>query len=51
MGDDEFSSVDIYELLISAVLAMFSYHLQDFTITSKFSDFLAPAAVTDIIPP
>jgi len=50
MGDNEFSSVDIYELLISAVLAMFSYHLarSHNYLPLNSRTFLAPAAVTSI---
>lgn len=52
MGDDEFSSVDIYELLISAVLAMFSYQLARFHnyLPLNSRTFLAPAAVNSMSP-
>lgn len=44
MDDNEFSSIDIYELLISAVLAMFSYHL------ARYHDYLPLNARTFLSP-
>ena len=51
-GDDEFSTVDLYEIFTSAVLAMFSFHLRKYHdyIPLNSRTLLSPAAIMSTTP-